>query len=100
MAFELQPLRRHAAPSSMASPSTISKSKAAARIATVSLCGLAAGITTAAAGDHASRWDGDARSAVRLIAGSAPVGTTAPLRAGVEIRLKSGWHTYWRYPGD
>jgi DsbC/DsbD-like thiol-disulfide interchange protein len=23
-----------------------------------------------------------------------------PLRAGIEIRLKGGWHTYWRYPGD
>jgi DsbC/DsbD-like thiol-disulfide interchange protein len=22
------------------------------------------------------------------------------LRAGVEIRLDPGWHTYWRYPGD
>jgi DsbC/DsbD-like thiol-disulfide interchange protein len=21
-------------------------------------------------------------------------------RAGVEIRLEPGWHTYWRYPGD
>src|SRR5262249_59703191 len=21
-------------------------------------------------------------------------------RAGVESRLKNGWHTYWRYPGD
>ena len=21
-------------------------------------------------------------------------------RAGVEIKLKEGWHTYWRYPGD
>ena len=22
------------------------------------------------------------------------------MRAGIEIRLKQGWHTYWRYPGD
>ena len=22
------------------------------------------------------------------------------MRAGIEIRLKPGWHTYWRYPGD
>src|SRR5215813_494672 len=51
----------------------------------------------AGAADDASRWDGDARSAVRLIAGPA-VGKV--FRAGVEIRLKSGWHTYWRYPGD
>ena len=57
-------------------------------------------VTTGAAlaADDVSRWEGDARSAVRLIAGSqAKAGV---LRAGVEIRLKSGWHTYWRYPGD
>src|SRR4051794_40175475 len=57
--------------------------------------------TQAAAADDVSRWDGDARSAVRLIAGSQPAGSDAAmLRAGVEIRLKPGWHTYWRYPGD
>jgi len=48
----------------------------------------------------ASSWDGDARSAVRLVAGS-PVGAgSGMLRAGVEIRLATGWKTYWRYPGD
>jgi DsbC/DsbD-like thiol-disulfide interchange protein len=54
----------------------------------------------ATAADDASRWDGDARSAVRLVAGSAAAGKASRLRAGIEIRLKSGWHTYWRYPGD
>ncbi|HEY7664568.1 MAG TPA: protein-disulfide reductase DsbD domain-containing protein [Xanthobacteraceae bacterium] len=54
----------------------------------------------AIAAEDASRWDGDERSAVRLLAaGSAPE-ASAPLRAGIEIRLKPGWHTYWRYPGD
>src|SRR6266566_4155625 len=64
----------------------------------IGICALsliAAG--NASAAEDASRWDGDARSAVRLIAGSA---AGSVLRAGVEIRLKSGWHTYWRYPGD
>jgi DsbC/DsbD-like thiol-disulfide interchange protein len=56
------------------------------------------GAQTSVAAEDASRWDGDGRSAARLIAG-----TQAPavaLRAGLEIRLKPGWHTYWRYPGD
>jgi DsbC/DsbD-like thiol-disulfide interchange protein len=56
------------------------------------------GTSLAAAAEQASRWDGDARSAVRLIAGSSPTGKA--IRAGVELRLKAGWHTYWRYPGD
>jgi DsbC/DsbD-like thiol-disulfide interchange protein len=59
-----------------------------------------AGTGGASAADDVSRWDGDARSAARLIAGTRPAGPAAPLRAGIEIRLKPGWHTYWRYPGD
>ncbi|MBV8513058.1 MAG: cytochrome C biogenesis protein [Xanthobacteraceae bacterium] len=47
-----------------------------------------------------SAWDGDARSAVRLIAGNTQSVGDAPLRAGIEIRLAPGWKTYWRYPGD
>ncbi len=58
------------------------------------------GVSAARAADDASPWDGDARSAARLIAGAPPSGPDAPLRAGIEIRLGRGWHTYWRYPGD
>jgi DsbC/DsbD-like thiol-disulfide interchange protein len=53
-----------------------------------------------AAAADASSWDGDARSAVRLVAGGAAAATGDILRAGVEIRLAAGWKTYWRYPGD
>ena len=61
----------------------------------------AAGCSAARAADAgASAWDGDARSAARVIAGARSAGQGAPLRAGIEIRLKPGWHTYWRYPGD
>ena len=60
---------------------------------------VASGATNASAAEDVTNWDGDARSGVRLIAGARPAG--APhLRAGVEIRLARGWHTYWRYPGD
>src|SRR6266481_6037242 len=65
----------------------------------IGICALSLiAAASASAADDASPWDGDARSAVRLIAGSAGAGKV--VRAGVEIRLKSGWHTYWRYPGD
>jgi DsbC/DsbD-like thiol-disulfide interchange protein len=56
-------------------------------------------IGSAAVADDVSRWDGDTRSAVRLVAGSRSAGA-GYLRAGVEVRLRTGWHTYWRYPGD
>ena len=54
---------------------------------------------TAANAADESGWIGDKRSAARLIAGAAPTGGNAS-RAGLQIRLAPGWHTYWRYPGD
>lgn len=60
---------------------------------------LACGSNFAADAADASPWDGDARSAVRLVAGGS-AGTDGSLRAGVEVRLATGWKTYWRYPGD
>jgi DsbC/DsbD-like thiol-disulfide interchange protein len=65
-------------------------------VMSLGLLTLAAGV---AAAQDASKWDGDARYPVRLIAGSA-AGSAMPQRAGIELRLKGGWHTYWRYPGD
>lgn len=50
--------------------------------------------------DDASAWDGDSRSAARLIGGRTSQSATPTIRAGVEIRMKPGWKTYWRYPGD
>ena len=71
-------------------------------VAAVLLLGLGLlglGASGARAADD-SPWDGDARSAARLLAGARAAGQGAPLRAGIEIRLGRGWHTYWRYPGD
>jgi DsbC/DsbD-like thiol-disulfide interchange protein len=62
-------------------------------------CGIAAiPSTTARAGDE-SPWSEDVRSAIRLVAGTNKNGD-GPLRAGIEIKMKPGWKTYWRYPGD
>ena len=48
-----------------------------------------------------SAWDAEPHAAARLIAGAAQKSAdVAWLRAGIEIRLDSGWKTYWRYPGD
>ena len=58
---------------------------------------LAAGAAPARAGD-ASPWVTDLHSSLRLIAGGKD-GAEA-LRAGIEIKVAPGWHTYWRYPGD
>jgi len=62
-------------------------------------CGAALTLASAAQAADASAWSEDSRAALRLIAGSNAAGA-APLRAGIEIKLQPGWHTYWRYPGD
>jgi DsbC/DsbD-like thiol-disulfide interchange protein len=68
---------------------------------------LAAVWSRNAAAADASSWDGDARSAMRLLAGQAlgsgsnsAGDSSGELRAGIELRLAAGWKTYWRYPGD
>jgi DsbC/DsbD-like thiol-disulfide interchange protein len=56
---------------------------------------------TQASAQDASAWNTGLNSAARLIAGSLIKTADATfLRAGVEIRLDPGWHTYWRDPGD
>jgi len=58
-------------------------------------------VSSAAIAADVSRWDDDAQSSARLIAGLARAETGGrQFRAGVEIKLKPGWKTYWRYPGD
>lgn len=62
---------------------------------------LTVGMTAFALGADASKWDGDNRSAVRLIAGGyVGEGDARIGRAGIEIKLASGWKMYWRHPGD
>ncbi|MEJ2378019.1 MAG: protein-disulfide reductase DsbD family protein [Pseudolabrys sp.] len=60
---------------------------------------LAMTFTAPARAADVSAWAQDSYSAFRLIAGSNKAGAT-PLRAGIEIKMGPGWHTYWRYPGD
>lgn len=47
-----------------------------------------------------SPWAPAQQSAIRLIAAGPVAPGDSRLKAGVEIKLTRGWHTYWRYPGD
>lgn len=55
-------------------------------------------LVTAARADDSSLWINDSYSSIRLIAGASK--NADSLLAGIEIKMKAGWHTYWRYPGD
>jgi DsbC/DsbD-like thiol-disulfide interchange protein len=62
-------------------------------------CGLAIVYSAPATAADTSAWSQDSKSAMRLIAG-AHKASEPGYRAGIEIKLQPGWHTYWRYPGD
>ena len=66
---------------------------------TLAACGIATLLGAPARAADASPWVEDINSAVRLIAG-ANKSDAESLRAGIEIKMQPGWHTYWRYPGD
>src|SRR5664279_3377105 len=66
---------------------------------TLAACGFALMLGAPARAADASPWVEDSYSAIRLIAGANKSGAES-LRAGIEIKLQPGWHTYWRYPGD
>lgn len=79
----------------------LSVSPAKLTIMTAAMLGLAAVLPARA--QDASTWqkEAQAHAAMRLLAGTTvPTTDAATLRAGIEIRLDSGWKTYWRYPGD
>lgn len=65
----------------------------------LAVCAVALSFGDTARATEASAWVQDVNAAVRLIAGSGRDKDNR-LRAGVEIKMTPGWHTYWRYPGD
>jgi len=67
--------------------------------ATFAACGIAVIFGAPARAADASPWVADSYSAVRLITG-ANKSDAESLRAGIEMKIQPGWHTYWRYPGD
>jgi DsbC/DsbD-like thiol-disulfide interchange protein len=77
----------------------LSLCQASVFVASLALSGTVTTSSSQAA--DASRWDGDQRSAARLIAGTALGQQDARiLRAGIEIKLGPNRKTYWRFPGD
>jgi DsbC/DsbD-like thiol-disulfide interchange protein len=66
---------------------------------TLAACGIATLLGAPARAADTSPWVEDLNSAIRLIAGANKSGAEN-LRAGIELKMQPGWHTYWRYPGD
>jgi DsbC/DsbD-like thiol-disulfide interchange protein len=72
-----------------------------ATIATLAFISVSDMRAAQAQAQDASAWETVPHGATRLIAGvTHKSGDDVWLRAGIEIRMDPGWHTYWRYPGD
>ena len=69
-------------------------------LALATACAFAMGAGQAAAEPAASDWARTDHSEVRLVAAVNAVGQAESVRLGVQFRLKPGWKTYWRSPGD
>ena len=70
------------------------------RLSLILIAGLLLFVTPAAAqvDEAVSGWSQSSHSAVRLLAGGR--NSDGAYRIGVEIRMKEGFKTYWRAPGD
>jgi suppressor for copper-sensitivity B len=47
-----------------------------------------------------SDWVSGQHGAARLISAVEATGSSTQLDVGLQLRLTTGWHTYWRSPGD
>ena len=64
------------------------------------LLGIASGSVGLAASTGQSPWVGQTNSKVRLVSGTVSRDESPAVYAGVQLRMDSGWKTYWRNPGD
>ena len=48
----------------------------------------------------ASQWANDPHGSARLISAVEATGSSEQLDMALQLRLPTGWHTYWRSPGD
>lgn len=64
------------------------------------ILGVAAASAALAATASASAWIASTNSKVRLVSGTVDLDGTPTVLAGVQLRMNSGWKTYWKNPGD
>jgi DsbC/DsbD-like thiol-disulfide interchange protein len=71
-----------------------------ARLCLGLVLGAALGQPALAANASASPWIDSANSKARLVAGTVELAGRPALVAGIQLRMSSGWKTYWKSPGD
>ena len=69
-------------------------------LAVGAIVGVAAASAALAAVASASPWIDSTNSKVRLVSGRVDLDGKSTLLAGVQLRMNSGWKTYWKNPGD
>jgi len=66
---------------------------------TLLICTACLAATATSASAAVSDWVGDARGEIRLVTAAESVNGD-PVNIGIEFRYPTGWHGYWRTPGD
>ena len=69
-------------------------------LAVGAMLGIFAAGPAVAAAASASPWIASTNSKVRLVSGTVDLDGKPALLAGVQLRINSGWKTYWKNPGD
>jgi len=64
------------------------------------LLAVALPLHAAMAGEDATPWQGTDEAAARLIIGQNGLDAAGKVWLGLQFRLKPGWKTYWRNPGE
>lgn len=67
---------------------------------TGAILGIAAADAALGAVASSSPWVTSTSSKARLVSGTVDLGGKPTLIAGVQLRMNSGWKTYWKNPGD
>jgi len=67
---------------------------------TAAVLGIVAWSAALAAASSASPWVSSNSSKVRLVSATGDGDGAPALIAGVQLRMNSGWKTYWKNPGD
>jgi DsbC/DsbD-like thiol-disulfide interchange protein len=68
--------------------------------ALIFITGIAAAGAALAAVTSSSPWAASNSSKARLVSGTVELDGKPDLIAGVQLRMNSGWKTYWKNPGD
>lgn len=75
-------------------------SAAAGALASLAILALSFVLALAPASAGTTSWRTSMGGELRMMSSGGPLGEDGSFSAGLQLRLKTSWKTYWRFPGD